>query len=58
MDAKKADRSEVQDLRARMNEIADAVQKLQAASLPPDDAQKQAIRIEETKRLGQLALKN
>ena len=58
MDAKKADRSEVQDLKARMNEIGEAVQKLQAASAPPDSIEKTEIRKEVTKKLGELALKN
>ena len=58
MEAKKADRDEVQDLKARMNEIAEAVQKLQAASLPPDNDEKKEIREETMNRLGQLAIKN
>jgi hypothetical protein len=58
MDAKKADRDEVQDLKARMNDIAEAVQKLQVASAPPDSIEKQEMRKEITNRLGQLVVKN
>jgi hypothetical protein len=58
MDARKADRTEVQDLKARMNEIAEAVQKLQIASAPPDSEEKREIRKEVTNRLGQLVVKN
>jgi len=41
-----------------MNEIAEAVQKLQAASLPPDTDEKKEIRKDVTNKLGQLAVKN
>lgn len=58
MDEKKADRDEVQDLKARMNEIAEAVQKLQAASIPPDTDEKKEIRKDVTNKLGQLTIKN
>jgi hypothetical protein len=50
----KADRSEVLELKAKMHEIADAVQKLQIASIPPDSEQKNKIRKEQTKVLADL----
>lgn len=58
MDKKKADRSELQELKSKMNEIAEAVKKLQIASAPPDDPQKEADRKEATETLGRLAVVN
>jgi hypothetical protein len=40
IESKKADRSELEDLKVRMNEIAVAVRELQDASIPPDSAEK------------------
>lgn len=54
----KADKSELQDLKAKMNEIAEAVQNLQKASVPPDNDTKKKIREESTAKLVKLASVN
>lgn len=54
----KADKSELQDLKAKMNEIAEAVQNLQKASTPPDDDAKKKMREESTAKLVKLASVN
>jgi hypothetical protein len=54
----KADKSELQDLKAKMNEIAEAVQNLQIASTPPDDDIKKKMREESTAKLVKLASVN
>jgi hypothetical protein len=55
LNSRKADRSELEDLKARMNEIAEAVRDLQEASIPPDTLEKKQTR---EKAMAKIALRS
>ena len=54
LDARKAEADDVNDLKARMNAIEEAVNKLMRASEPPETPEKRSERLKATSRLGKL----